>query len=158
MDSGIDPLGDYHPPGSNGYEWEKEIGLQPAGEPIGHLKAIIVAKAIKSKLGTNWYYTDQNSDALVFILSNVYNKPFEQLLSDLHAKFGGISTIEISKTSDGTTSPSYGINTSLTDYALLAQYIAQGKAGDSFYKELTDTSDDVLRQTPGSGDGYLCIR
>ena len=154
MNSGIEPLSDYHTPGSNGYEWEKEIGLQPAGEPIGHLRAIIAAKATKSKRGTNWDYTDQNSDALALILAKVHNKPFEKILSDLHTKFGGINTIEIAKTSDGTTSPSFGINTSLTDYALMAQYIAQGKAGDSFYKELSDTSDDVLRQTPGTGDGF----
>ena len=154
MNSGLEPLSDYHTPGSNGYEWEKEIGLQPAGEPIGHLKAIIAAKATQSERGTNWDYTDQNTDALGLILAKVYNTPFEQLLSDLHKKFGGVSTIEIAKTSDGTTSPSYGINTTLTDFTLFAQYIAQGKAGDSFYKELTDTSDDVLRKTPGAGDAF----
>ncbi|PKH60323.1 hypothetical protein CXF83_04260 [Shewanella sp. Choline-02u-19] len=147
MDSGIEALSNYHTPGSNGYEWEKEIGLQNAGEPVGHLKAIKAAKASKFKRGEHWDYTDQNTDTLGLILAEVHGKPFQVLLGDLHEEIGGHDIIEIAKTSDGTTSPSFGINTSAVDYALFAQYIAQGKAGVSFYKELADTSNDVLNQT-----------
>ncbi|MGF1692692.1 serine hydrolase domain-containing protein [Photobacterium kagoshimensis] len=152
MDSGIEALGNYHTPGSNGYEWEKEIGLQNAGEPIGHLNAIKNAKASKYKPGTHWDYSDQNTDALALILAKVNGKPFEQLLSELHQAIGGHDPIEIAKTSDGTTSPSYGINTSLLDFTLFGQYIAQGKVGKAFYAELDDTSDDVLFKTPGAGE------
>lgn len=147
MDSGIEALSNYHTPGSNGYEWEKEIGLQNAGEPVGHLKAIKAAKASKFKRGEHWDYTDQNTDTLGLILAEVHGKPFQVLLGDLHEEIGGHDIIEIAKTSDGTTSPSFGINTSAVDYALFAQYIAQGKAGTSFYKELADTSNDVLNPT-----------
>ncbi|PKG58991.1 hypothetical protein CXF82_01725 [Shewanella sp. GutDb-MelDb] len=148
MNSGIEPLSDYHTPGSNGYEWEKEIGLQNAGEPIGHLNAIKAAKATSFERGTNWDYTDQNSDTLALIIAKVEGKPFEQLISELHNSYGGNNEIQIAKTSDGTTSPSYGINISAYDYALFTGYIAQGKAGSSFYKELKDSSNDVLNVTP----------
>ena len=154
MNSGIEPLHNYHTKGSNGYEWEKEIGLQPAGKPIGHLNAIKAAKASPNPKGTNWDYTDQNTDTLGLILAKVRNKPFQKLLGELHAEIGGHDKIQIGKTSDGTTSPSYGINTSLIDYSLFAQYIAQGKAGKTFYAELKDTKNDVLRKTPGAGDGF----
>jgi hypothetical protein len=147
MDSGIEALSNYHTPGSNGYEWEKEIGLQNAGEPMGHLKAIKAAKASEFKQGENWDYSDQNTDTLGLILAEVHGKPFQVLLGDLHEEIGGHDIIEIAKTSDGTTSPSFGINTSAVDNAVFAQYIAQGKAGTSFYKELADTSNDVLNPT-----------
>lgn len=147
MDSGIEALGNYHTPGSNGYEWEKEIGLQNAGEPMGHLKAIKAAKASEFKQGENWDYSDQNTDTLGLILAKVHGKPFQVLLGELHEDIGGHDIIEIGKTSDGTTSPSFGVNTSAVDYALFSQFIAQGKAGVSFYKELADTSNDVLNQT-----------
>ena len=145
MNSGIEALSDYHTPGANGYEWEKEIGLQPSGQPVGHLKAIKAAKA--SKFTDNWDYTDQNTDTLALILAKVNGKPFQELLGDLHNEYGGNDIIEVAKTSDGTTSPSFGINISAVDYALFAQYIAQGKAGTSFYKELADTSNDLLNPT-----------
>lgn len=145
MNSGIEALHDYHTPGSNGYEWEKEIGLQNAGKTIGHLKAIKAAKA--SKYTDNWDYSDQNTDTLALILAEVNDKPFHVLLGNLHEEIGGNDIIEIAKTSDGTTSPSFGINTSAVDYALFTQYIAQGKAGTAFYKELADTSNDVLNKT-----------
>lgn len=148
MNSGVEPLHDYHTPGSNGYEWEKEIGLQNAGEPIGHLNAIKAAKATTTERGTNWDYTDQNSDLLGLIIAEVEGRPFEQLLADLHNAYGGNDEIQIAKTSDGTTSPSYGINVSAYDYALFSGYIAQGKAGHSFYGELSDPSNDVLNVTP----------
>ncbi|MDN3680889.1 serine hydrolase domain-containing protein [Vibrio tapetis subsp. quintayensis] len=154
MNSGIEPLSDYHTPGSNGYEWEKEIGLQNAGEPIGHLNAIKAAKATPNERGTNWDYTDQNSDTLALIVAKVEGKPFEQLLADLHNSYGGNNEIQIAKTSDGTTSPAYGINISAYDYALFTGYIAQGKAGSSFYKELKDPSNDVLNVTPGVKDVF----
>ncbi|MEZ9232924.1 serine hydrolase domain-containing protein [Vibrio amylolyticus] len=148
MNSGIEPLSDYHTPGSNGYEWEKEIGLQNAGEPIGHLNAIKAAKATQSERGTNWDYTDQNTDTLALIIAKVEGKPFEKLLAELHNSYGGNDEIQIAKTSDGTTSPSFGINSSAYDYALFTSYIAQGKAGQSFYAELKDSSNDVLNVTP----------
>lgn len=154
MNSGIEPLHDYHTKGANGYEWEKEIGLQPSGKPIGHLKAIKTAKASPNPKGTNWDYTDQNTDTLGLILAKVRNKPFQELLGELHGEIGGHDKIQIGKTSDGTTSPSYGINTSLLDYSLFAQYIAQGKAGKTFYAQLKDSTDDVLRKTPGAGDAF----
>ena len=43
MASGIEALGDYHTPGSNGYIWELEIGLQTKGTPTGHPLLLIGA-------------------------------------------------------------------------------------------------------------------
>lgn len=154
MDSGIEPLSGYHTEGTNGYEWEKEIGLQPSGKPIGHLNSIKAAKASPNARGTNWDYTDQNTDTLGLIIAKVRDKSFQELLGELHTEIGGHDKIQIGKTSDGTTSPSYGINTSLIDYSLFAQYIAQGKAGKTFYAELKDSTDDVLRNTPVVGDVF----
>lgn len=154
MNSGIEPLGNYHTPGSNGYEWEKEIGLQNAGTPIGHLNSIKAASATPHERGTNWDYTDQNTDTLALIIAKAEGKPFEQLIADLHNSYGGNDEIQIAKTSDDTTSPAFGINTSAYDFALFTGYIAQGKAGSTFYKELQDPSNDVLNVTPVTKDVF----
>ena len=41
-------------------------------------------------------------------------------------------------TSDGTSSPCYGISMSARDYALFHQWIAQGKAPESYYDSVLD--------------------
>ena len=148
MASGIEALGDYHTPGSNGYIWELEIGLQKKGTPIGHLKAIKNAKASGTKRGTKWEYTDQNTDTLGLIAEKVTGKTVPQLLQEIAEEAGYQYPSSIAKTSDGTTSPSFGINLSALDYALFHQYIAQGKAGKAFYSTAKDVERDVLAKGP----------
>jgi CubicO group peptidase (beta-lactamase class C family) len=147
MTSGIEPLVDYHTPGTNGYLWEIEIGLQTAGEPVGHLNAIKAAKG-NARPGTAWQYTDQNTDALGLIAEKVSGKKVNQLITELHASTGANYPASIAKTSDGTTSPSYGINLSARDYALFHLYIGQGKAADSFYKSIADKDKDLMGPEP----------
>jgi CubicO group peptidase (beta-lactamase class C family) len=148
MASGIEALGDYHTPGSNGYIWELEIGLQTKGTPIGHLKAIKNARASGTKRGTKWEYTDQNTDTLGLIAEKVTGKTVPQLLQEIAEEAGYQNASSIAKTSDGTTSPAYGINLSALDYALFHQYIAQGKAGKAFYSTAKDVERDVLAKGP----------
>lgn len=153
MASGIEALGDYHTPGSNGYIWELEIGLQTKGTPTGHFKSIRNAKASGSERGTVWEYTDQNTDTLGLIAEKVTGKTVPQLLQEIADEAGYQYPSSIARTSDGTTSPSYGINLSALDYALFHQYIAQGRAGKVFYSTAKDVERDVLAKGP-TGD-YL---
>ncbi|MGR5346065.1 serine hydrolase domain-containing protein [Vibrio mediterranei] len=148
MASGVQQLGDYHTPGSEGYKWELEIGLQPNGEPIGHFNAIKNATGSGQEQGTKWEYTDQNTDALGLIAEKATGKPFATLLQELADKLGHQDTSSIAKTSDGTTSPAYGINVSALDFALFHQYIAEGKAGEAFYQMATDVDSDLLAKGP----------
>ncbi|MEH6584617.1 MAG: hypothetical protein V7754_22000, partial [Halioglobus sp.] len=74
----------------------------------------------------------------------------------LHAKTGANNNASIAKTSDGTTSPSWGINLSARDYALFHQYIAQGKAADSYYKSIADDNKDLMKAAP-LGEAFLAF-
>lgn len=160
MTSGIEALSDYHTPGSNGYLWEIEIGLQTAGKPVGHLNAIKAAKR-DIDAGTAWQYTDQNTDTLGLLAEKVSGKKFNELMSELHTKIGANNPSSIAKTSDGTTSPAYGINVSARDYALFHQYIAEGLAPKSFYASFKDDNKDLMKSA-GLGElfssfGYKMI-
>ncbi|PHQ76468.1 MAG: hypothetical protein COB74_02315 [Shewanella sp.] len=144
MASGIESLGDYHTQGSNGYEWELEIGLQTNGTPKGHLKAIQQAKASGALRGEKWEYSDQNTDTLGLIAEIVSGKSLPELLGEIANDVGYQNTSAIAKTSDGSMSPAFGIDVSAIDYALFHQYIAEGKAGKSFYETAMDTQRDNL--------------
>jgi CubicO group peptidase (beta-lactamase class C family) len=138
MLSGLPTLLDLHTPGAPGQLFEVEIGLQP-GEPTGHRKAIKSTSAV-AKPGEAFNYSDKNSDTLGLLAERVSGKKFDQLLSELFDGFGANYDGSIAKTSDGTFSPSYGISISARDYALLHQWIAQGKAPKSYYASAMDTS------------------
>ncbi|MCL1051018.1 beta-lactamase family protein [Shewanella abyssi] len=148
MASGIEALGDYHTPGSNGYEWELEIGLQTNGTPQGHLNAIKGAKASDAPRGERWEYSDQNTDTLGLIAEKVTGRAMPELLAEIANEAGYQDKSSIAKTSDGTTSPSFGINVSAIDYALFHQYIAEGKAGKAFYEMAMDVKNDNLAANP----------
>ena len=138
MLSGLPTLLDLHTPGAPGQLWEVEIGLQP-GKPTGHRTAIKSTKAI-AKPGEVYNYTDKNTDTLGLLAEQVSGKKYPQLLSELFDAFGANYEGSIALTSEGTTSPSYGISISARDYALFHQWIAQGKAPKSFYASAMDTS------------------
>ena len=65
---------------------------------------------------------------------------FPELLSDLFDAFGANYDGSIALTSDGTSSPCYGISITARDYALFHQWIAQGKAPKSYYASAKDSS------------------
>lgn len=138
MTSGIPTLLDFHTPGEPGQLWEIEIGLQ-GGKPTGHRNAI-KSTAAEAKPGEVWNYTDMNTDTLALLAESVSGKKYSQLLSELFDAFGANYDGSIALTSDGTTSPSYGISISARDYALFHQWIAQGKAPKSYYASTLDTS------------------
>jgi len=54
--------------------------------------------------------------------------------------FGANYDGSIANTSDGTSSPAYGISISARDYALFHQWLAQGKGPKSFYSSALDKS------------------
>jgi CubicO group peptidase (beta-lactamase class C family) len=81
-----------------------------------------------------------NTDTLGLLAENVSGKKMPELLSDLFDAFGANNDGSIALTSDGTTSPSYGISISARDYALFHQWIAQRKGPKSFYLSAMDTS------------------
>ena len=138
MTSGIPTLLDFHTPGEPGQLWEIEIGLQ-GGKATGHRNAI-KSTAAEAKPGEAWNYTDMNTDTLALLAESVSGKKYPQLLSELFDAFGSNHGGSIALTSDGTTSPSYGISISARDYALFHQWIAQGKAPKSYYASALDTS------------------
>lgn len=144
MGSGVEALHDYHTPGSNGYLWEVEYGLQPNGTPIGHFKAIKASKASANPIGEAWDYSDVNTDTLTLIAEKVSGKSYPVLLSELANKIGSHYGSEIVNTSDGTSASAFGINVSAIDFALFHQYIAEGKAGKTYYKTVKDSSMDTL--------------
>ena len=74
------------------------------------------------------------------LAEQVSGKKYPQLLSQLFDAFGANYEGSIALTSEGTTSPSYGISISARDYALFHQWIAQRKAPKSFYASAMDTS------------------
>jgi CubicO group peptidase (beta-lactamase class C family) len=142
MLSGLPTLLDLHTPGAPGQLWEVEIGLQ-TGKPTGHRNAIMSTPAV-AKSGEVYNYTDKNTDTLGLLAEQVSGKKFPQLLTELCDAFGANYDGSIALTSDGTTSPSYGISITARDYALFHQWIAQGKASKSYYASAMDTSKTKL--------------
>lgn len=138
MTSGIPQLLDFHTPGAEGYNFEIEQGLKK-GKTIGHRNAIKSSQGI-AKPGKEWNYNDKNTDILALLAEKVTGKKYPQLLSELFDSFGANYDGSIAKTSDGTSSPSYGISITARDYALFHQWIAQGKGPESYYKSAMDTS------------------
>ena len=138
MLSGLPTLLDFHTPGHPDQQWEVEIGLQQ-GNSTGHRNAIMSTRAT-AKPGEAYNYSDKNTDILGLLAEQVSGKKFPQLLAELFDAFGANYGGSIALTSDGTTSPSYGISITARDYALFHQWIAQGKAPKSYYASAMDTS------------------
>ena len=148
MTSGLLPATDYHVPGGEAFMFEAEQGLKP-GDPIGHRKAIINTRT-QNAPGEVYTYNDKNTDLLAILAEGIAGQRFNKLLSDLFNDFGATSTGSIALTVDGTASPSYGISSTLRDYALFHQWIAQGKAPKSFYKSIENLNKDLLAKSePG---------
>ncbi|MGI9373949.1 MAG: serine hydrolase domain-containing protein, partial [Hyphomicrobiales bacterium] len=147
MQAGLLPANDYHVPGGEAYVFETEQGLKP-GEPTGHRKAVIAAER-PDKPGEVYNYNDKNTDLLAMLAEGVTGQPFNRLLSDLFDDFGATSRGSIALTVDGTASPSYGVSTTLRDYGLFHQWIAQGKAPDSFYASVADIDKDLYNKSKG---------
>ena len=144
MTSGLPTLLDLHTPGAPGQIWEVAIGLQ-AGDAISHRKSIKSEVAI-AKPGKEWQYTDINTDTLALVAEQVTGRKYPELLSELFDAFGANYDGSIALTSDGTTSPCYGISISTRDYALFHQWIAEGKAPKSYYESAFDTSKTLFQQ------------
>ena len=142
MTSGLPAMLDFHTPGAPGYLFEIEQGMKP-GKPMGHLKAIKGTKAV-AKSGEEWHYSDKNTDTLGLLAEAVTGKKFPELLSELFGTFGANYDGSIALTSDGTTSPAYGISISLRDYALFHQWLAQGSGPKSFYASVKDVGKKKL--------------
>jgi len=138
MLSGLPTLLDLHTPGAPGQLFEVEQGLQP-GKPTGHRNAIKSTRA-NAKPGEAWQYSDKNTDTLGLLAEKVSGKKFAELLTELFDAFGSNSDGSIALTSDGTTSPAYGISITARDYALFHQWIAQGKAPKSYYASAMDSN------------------
>jgi len=134
--SGMPQLLDYHTPGALGYLFELEIGLKE-GKTKGHRKIIAETKADK-KPGEAWQYSDMNTDTLGLMAEAASGRKIPQLLTDLFEAIGANHGGSIARTSDGTSSPCYGISMSARDFALFHQWIAEGKAPKSFYESATD--------------------
>jgi len=150
MQAGLLPATDYHVPGGEAFMFEIEQGLKP-GEPTGHRKAIINAKT-QNAPGEIYNYNDKNTDLLAILAEGVTGQPFNKLLSDLFDDFGANSAGSIALSVDGTASPSYGISSTLRDYGLFHQWIAQGKAPKSFYASVQNLAKDGLSKSE-SGKG-----
>ena len=88
-----------------------------------------------------------NTDTLGLLAKKASGKKLPELLSDLYIKIGANHAGSIALTSDGTHSPSYGISTSARDYALFHQWIAQGKAPESYYASVTDVKKSKFSKT-----------
>ena len=154
MTAGLLPATDYHVPGGEAFVFEIEQGLKP-GNPTGHRKAVIEAKT-QNAPGEVYTYNDKNTDLLAILAEGVTGQPFNKLLSDLFDDFGANNNGSIALTVDGTASPSYGISTTLRDYGLFHQWIAQGKAPKSFYASVKDLDKDLLsRSETGKGMAKL---
>ncbi len=142
MQAGLLPATDYHVPGGEAFMFEIEQGLKP-GDPVGHRASVIAAKT-QDAPGDVYTYNDKNTDILAMLAEEVEGKPFAEQLGDLFGDFGAQDAGSISLTVDGTTSPSYGISTTLRDYGLFHQWIAEGDAPESFYASVTDVDKDLL--------------
>ncbi|WP_052772047.1 serine hydrolase domain-containing protein, partial [Vibrio mexicanus] len=145
MTSGAGTLLDFHTPGTEGYAWEVAIGLK-AGKSMSHTQEIKRAEKA-SEPGTAWDYTDKNTDTLGLIAEKVSGKKFSVLMAELANDFGATSAGSIAVTAEGTASPSYGISLTTRDYALFHQWIAQGKAPQSYYESVMDASKDKITTT-----------
>jgi len=145
MTAGLLPASDYHVPGGEALMFEIEQGLKP-GDPTGHRRAVINAKT-QNPPGAVYNYNDKNTDLLAMLAEGVTGSPFNKLLSDLFDEFGANSKGSIALTVDGTASPSYGISTTLRDYGLFHQWIAEGKAPKSFYSSINDLDKDRLAES-----------
>ena len=142
MQAGLLPATDYHVPGGEAFVFEIEQGLKP-GDPTGHRKAVINART-QDAPGKVYTYNDKNTDLLAMLAEGVTGQHFNKLLSDLFDDFGATSDGSIALTADGTVSPSYGISCTLRDYGLFHQWIAQGKAPESFYASIQNLDKDRL--------------
>lgn len=147
MQAGLLPANDYHVPGGEAYVFETEQGLKP-GDPTGHRKAVIEAERPDTP-GTVYNYNDKNTDLLAMLAEGVTGKHFNKLLSELFDDFGANSRGSIALTVDGTASPSYGVSTTLRDYALFHQWIAEGKAPQSFYASVGELDKDLYSKSEG---------
>ena len=145
MQAGLLPATDYHVPGGEAFMFEIEQGLKP-GDPTGHRKAIINTKT-QNAPGEIYNYNDKNTDLLAILAEEITGQHFNKLLSDIFDDFGATSNGSIALTVDGTASPSYGISTTLRDYALFHQWIAEGKAPKSFYASVQDIDKDLLAKS-----------
>ena len=145
LTSGMPQLLDFHTPGALGQLWEIEIGLQ-GGKPRGHRALIKKTKANKNP-GEAWQYSDMNTDTLGLLAEKASGKKLPELLTDLYGAIGANYEGSIALTSDGTSSPCYGISTSARDYALFHQWIAQGKAPKSYYASVMDTKKSMFSKT-----------
>jgi len=153
MQSGLLPATDYHVPGGEAFMFEIEQGLKP-GDPTGHRSAVINAKT-QNGPGEVYTYNDKNTDLLAMLAEGVAGQPFNKLLSDLFDDFGATSDGSIALTVDGTSSPSYGLSCTLRDYGLFHQWIAQGKAPESFYASVQDLEKDLLGKTETGSVTFL---
>jgi len=142
--SGMPQLLDFRP-GALGQLMEIEIGLQ-GGKPRGHRTLIKETKANK-KPGETWQYSDMNTDTLGLLAEKASGRKLLELLTDLYGAIGANYEGSIALTSDGTSSPCYGISTSARDYALFHQWIAQGKAPKSYYASVKDTKKSIFSKT-----------
>jgi CubicO group peptidase (beta-lactamase class C family) len=138
MLSGLPTLLDFHTPGAPGQLFEVEQGMQP-GNPTGHRNTIKSTRA-NAKPGETWQYSDKNTDTLGLLAEKVSGKKFAELLTELFDAFGANYDGSIALTSDGTTSPAYGISITARDYALFHQWIAQRKGPQSYYASAMDMS------------------
>ena len=142
MTAGLLPATDYHVSGGEAFEFEIEQGLKP-GDPTGHRRAVIEANT-QNVPGEVYTYNDKNTDLLAMLAEGVTGQHFNKLLSELFNDFGANSDGSIALTIDGTASPSYGISSTLRDYGLFHQWIAEGKAPQSFYASVKDLDKDRL--------------
>ena len=147
MQSGLLPAIDYHVPGGEAFMFEIEQGLKP-GDAIGHRKSVIATKRPDTP-GTAYNYNDKNTDLLAMLAEGVTGLPFNKHLSNLFDEIGANSRGSLALTVDGTASPSYGISTTLRDYALFHQWIAQGKAPKSFYASAGNLDTDLFHKSDG---------
>ncbi|MEP2703398.1 MAG: serine hydrolase domain-containing protein [Roseibium sp.] len=147
MQAGLLPANDYHVPGGEAYVFETEQGLKP-GEPTGHRKAVIEAETPDAP-GEVYNYNDKNTDLLAMLSEGVTDLPFNKQLSELFNDFGANSRGSIALTVDGTSSPSYGVSTTLRDYGLFHQWIAKGKAPKSFYASIENVDKDLYSKSEG---------
>ena len=151
--SGARTLLDFHTVGTPDQQWEVEVGLQ-AGSARGHRQAIRDAgKAAEP--GTAWNYSDKNTDTLGLLAEQVTGRRYDELLADLSDAFGANDAGSIALTTDGTTSPCYGISMTIRDYALFHQWIAQGQAPASYYASAMDVSKDKITTTNELAAGIM---
>jgi CubicO group peptidase (beta-lactamase class C family) len=151
--SGARTLLDFHTVGTPDEQWEVEVGLQ-AGSATGHRQAIRDAgKAAEP--GSAWNYSDKNTDTLGLLAEQVTGRRYDELLADLFDAFGANDAGSIALTTDGTTSPCYGISMTIRDYGLFHQWIAQGHAPASYYASAMDVSKDKITTTNELAAGIM---